>query len=68
MCLSILKEGVSWKPGISIPQILCGIQTLLEEPNNGDAAQQKAHDVFRRDKAEYLRLVARTPHGPPPEP
>ena len=34
-----------------------GIQDLLDTPNNGDAAQDKAYKVYKSSKAEYGRLV-----------
>ena len=32
VCLSILDEEKSWKPAITIKQILLGIQDLLNDP------------------------------------
>ncbi|KAL9937413.1 hypothetical protein V8E36_003822 [Tilletia maclaganii] len=57
VCLSILDEDKSWKPSISIKQILVGIQTLLSEPNPSDPAQEEAIKVFHKDKEEYERRV-----------
>ncbi|KAK0551246.1 SUMO conjugating enzyme Hus5 [Tilletia horrida] len=57
VCLSILDEDKSWKPSISIKQILTGIQTLLIEPNPLDPAQEEAIKVFHKDREEYERRV-----------
>ena len=32
-------------------------QDLLETPNNGDAAQREAHDVYKRSKSEYSKRI-----------
>merc|ERR1712070_860410 len=46
ICLSILnddpKEG-AWQPAITIPQILDGIQELLNSPNLDSPAQEAAY-------------------------
>ncbi|WFD06998.1 SUMO conjugating enzyme Hus5 [Malassezia vespertilionis] len=57
VCLSILDEEKSWKPAITIKQILLGIQDLLNDPNPGDPAQADAFHLFRQDKAAYERKV-----------
>jgi len=46
VCLSILNEDDDWKPGITIKQILLGIQTLLDNPNPLSPAQQEAYTLF----------------------
>lgn len=56
ICLSITNEG-GWKAAVTIKQILVGVQDLLETPNNGDAAQREAHDVYKRSKSEYSKRV-----------
>ena len=56
VCLSITNEG-SWKAAVTIKQILVGVQDLLEAPNNSDAAQREAHDVYKRSKSEYSKRV-----------
>ncbi|GAB5370264.1 hypothetical protein AAMO2058_001477600 [Amorphochlora amoebiformis] len=57
ICLSILDEDKGWKPGITVKQILLGIQALLNEPNVKDPAQQEAYDLYRADKDAYLEKV-----------
>ena len=53
VCLSILDEEKSWKPAITIKQILLGIQDLLNDPNPGDPAQADALHLFKQDRAAY---------------
>ncbi|KAL9715407.1 SUMO conjugating enzyme Hus5 [Leucoagaricus gongylophorus] len=57
VCLSILDEEKSWKPAITIKQILLGIQELLDDPNVNDPAQSDAYTMFntlrRNDKTAY---------------
>ena len=57
VCLSIHDEEKSWKPAITIKQILLGIQDLLNDPNPGDPAQADAFHLFRQDRAAYERRV-----------
>merc|ERR1712224_877123 len=66
VCLSIINndpdQGGAWKPSVTIKAILVGIQSLLIEPNNGDAAQQLGYDVYRAaqnsgDWEDYNRRV-----------
>ncbi|KAG2158473.1 ubiquitin-conjugating enzyme/RWD-like protein [Suillus bovinus] len=47
VCLSILDEEKSWKPAITIKQILLGIQDLLDDPNVNDPAQSDAYTMFK---------------------
>mmetsp|Transcript_46212 Transcript_46212/g.96725 ORF Transcript_46212/g.96725 Transcript_46212/m.96725 type:complete len:104 (-) Transcript_46212:24-335(-) len=53
VCLSILKEEGAWRPGITIKQILLGIQDLLDSPNPDSAAQQEAYSVFKASRDDY---------------
>jgi len=53
ICLSILDEDKGWKPGITVKQILLGIQALLTEPNIKDPAQQEAFDLYRENRDDY---------------
>ncbi|KAG5634415.1 SUMO conjugating enzyme Hus5 [Sphagnurus paluster] len=53
VCLSILDEEKSWKPAITIKQILLGIQDLLDDPNVNDPAQSDAYTMFKNDKVAY---------------
>jgi ubiquitin-conjugating enzyme E2 I len=55
VCLSIIGDG--WKPAITLKQILMGVQDLLDNPNNDDAAQHAAFQVYSRSKAEYSKKV-----------
>eukprot|EP00291_Cryptomonas_curvata_P015458 CAMPEP_0172152110 /NCGR_PEP_ID=MMETSP1050-20130122/644_1 /TAXON_ID=233186 /ORGANISM="Cryptomonas curvata, Strain CCAP979/52" /LENGTH=100 /DNA_ID=CAMNT_0012820373 /DNA_START=247 /DNA_END=549 /DNA_ORIENTATION=+ len=57
VCLSILNEEEAWKPGITIKQILLGIQDLLDSPNPLSPAQQDAYAIFTSSKHEYERRV-----------
>eukprot|EP00288_Rhodomonas_lens_P019106 CAMPEP_0177716438 /NCGR_PEP_ID=MMETSP0484_2-20121128/14511_1 /TAXON_ID=354590 /ORGANISM="Rhodomonas lens, Strain RHODO" /LENGTH=163 /DNA_ID=CAMNT_0019228471 /DNA_START=76 /DNA_END=567 /DNA_ORIENTATION=+ len=59
VCLSILNEDQDWKPGISIKQILLGIQDLLDNPNEFSPAQDAAYNVFKTSEEEYERRVTR---------
>lgn len=57
VCLSILDEEKSWKPAITIKQILLGVQDLLNDPNPGDPAQAEAFHLFKQDRTAYERRV-----------
>lgn len=57
VCLSILNEEEDWRPAISIPQILKGIQDLLDAPNPNSPAQSEAYQLFIGNRAEYDRRV-----------
>lgn len=57
ICLSILDPSKGWKPAITIKQMLLGIQDLLDNPNNSDAAQDKAYRDYKNNRAEYKRKV-----------
>jgi ubiquitin-conjugating enzyme E2 I len=57
ICLSILKEGCSWQPSITIKQILLGVQELLDNPNNDDPAQREASQLLRKSKVLYEQRV-----------
>lgn len=46
VCLSLLDESKGWRPAITVKQILCGIQDLLNDPNPNDPAQQESHTIF----------------------
>ncbi|KAG2020164.1 ubiquitin-conjugating enzyme E2 [Coprinopsis cinerea AmutBmut pab1-1] len=62
VCLSILDEEKSWKPAITIKQILLGIQDLLDDPNVNDPAQSDAYTMFKNDRVAYekrIRMQAR---------
>jgi|TARA_B110000977_G_scaffold191570_1_gene263883 ubiquitin-conjugating enzyme E2 I len=55
VCLSILNEDKAWKPSITVKQILVGVQELLDNPNNGDAANSQAYAMFK-NKVEYAKV------------
>jgi len=57
VCLSIVNPDGSWKPSISIKQILEGIRVLLTEPNNDDPAQQEAYEIYQRQRGKYIERV-----------
>ncbi|KAI0822860.1 ubiquitin-conjugating enzyme 9 [Trametes gibbosa] len=57
VCLSILDEEKSWKPAITIKQVVLGIQELLNDPNINDPAQSEAYTMFKNDKVAYERRV-----------
>ena len=57
VCLSILNEDKGWKPSITVKQILVGVQELLDNPNNADAAQEAAYRLFKKSGAEYAKRV-----------
>ncbi|KAJ6630594.1 ubiquitin-conjugating enzyme 9, partial [Mycena sp. CBHHK59/15] len=57
VCLSILDEEKSWKPAITIKQILLGIQDLMDDPNVNDPAQSDAYTMFKNDKVAYEKRI-----------
>jgi ubiquitin-conjugating enzyme E2 I len=57
ICLDILDEAENWKPAITVKEILLGIQTLLDEPNQNSPAQAEAYQLFRKDRDQYERKV-----------
>lgn len=57
VCLSILNEDEGWKPAITIREILLGIQSLLDEPNQDSPAQAEAYTLYKKDRAAYERKV-----------
>ena len=57
ICLSILNEEKGWKASISVKQILVGVQDLLDNPNNDDAANQEAYSSLKRSKEQYKKRV-----------
>lgn len=57
VCLSILNEEKAWKPSITVKQILVGVQELLDNPNNADAAQDAAYRLYKKSGTEYAKRV-----------
>mmetsp|Transcript_47206 Transcript_47206/g.94471 ORF Transcript_47206/g.94471 Transcript_47206/m.94471 type:complete len:167 (-) Transcript_47206:51-551(-) len=67
VCLSILNEEQAWKPGISIKQILLGIQDLLDDPNELSPAQAEALEAFHASRQDYEQRVRRQVRDNPPD-
>lgn len=57
ICLSILDEAKSWKPSITIRQMLIGIQDLLDNPNNEDPAQREPYALLRDNPEAYKKRI-----------
>ena len=57
VCLSILNKDKGWRPSITVKQLLLGIQDLLDNPNNDDPAQKEPFQIYRDNRAEYLKRV-----------
>ncbi|KAJ1652790.1 SUMO conjugating enzyme Hus5 [Dispira simplex] len=57
VCLSIINVDEDWKPGITIKQILLGIQDLLDNPNPNSPAQAEAYHLFKKSPEVYLKRV-----------
>ncbi|CAN6698314.1 unnamed protein product [Malus baccata var. baccata] len=65
VCLSILNED-SWRPAITVKQILVGIQDLLDQPNPADLAQTEGYHLFIQDATEYKMRVRQQSKQYPP--
>ncbi|ORX40606.1 putative ubiquitin-conjugating enzyme [Kockovaella imperatae] len=57
ICLSILNEDQSWKPSITIKQIVLGVQDLLDNANINDPAQVDAYSMFKNDREKYNKRI-----------
>lgn len=57
VCLSILDDDKGWRSGITVKEILLGIQDLLINPNERDPAQAEAYNIYIRSREEYDRKV-----------
>eukprot|EP01083_Nonionella_stella_P125973 381083_1 len=57
VCLSILDAKKAWKPAITIKQILVGIQALLTDPNNDDAAAREPYLLYKTNKDAFWERV-----------
>ncbi|WIA17787.1 hypothetical protein OEZ85_009300 [Tetradesmus obliquus] len=68
VCLSIVNPQPigSWKPSITLAQILVGIQELLDTPNIQSPAQMPAYQCYRTKRAEYTQLVRKQAAQYPP--
>merc|ERR1711939_1049375 len=53
VCLSILNEEEDWRLGITVKQMLVGIQDLLDTPNPHSPAQAEAYQMFLNSKENY---------------
>jgi ubiquitin-conjugating enzyme E2 I len=58
VCLSILNEDEDWKPGITVKQMLLGVQDLLDNPNPNSPAQSEAYGTFIQNRELYYKRVA----------
>ncbi|XP_055339791.1 SUMO-conjugating enzyme UBC9-B-like [Paramacrobiotus metropolitanus] len=57
VCLSILDEDKGWRSGITVKEILLGIQDLLVNPNEKDPAQAEAYGAYTKNREEYVAKV-----------
>lgn len=57
ICLSLLDADKGWKPSLTIKHLLVGIQTLLDDPNNLDPAQEEPFRAYKYNKEEYNAKV-----------
>jgi ubiquitin-protein ligase len=48
---------VGWKPALTIKQLLLGIQTLLNDPNPLDPAQEEPYRIFTTNRSLYEMRV-----------
>ena len=53
ICLSLLDPEKGWKPSLTIKHLLIGIQTLLDDPNNSDPAQEEPYRIYKNDRKTY---------------
>ena len=51
-----LDAEKSWKPSLTIKHLLLGIQTLLDDPNNQDPAQEEPYRAYKNDRKDYETL------------
>ena len=52
-----MNEEKGWKASISVKQILVGVQDLLDNPNNDDAANSAAYSALKKSKVQYEKRV-----------
>ena len=60
ICLSILNDDPpdgTWRPAITVKQILLGVQDLLDNPNPASPAQRPAFEDYQNDRTTYTRKV-----------
>ena len=51
--LCLISACAAWKPSLTIKHLLIGIQTLLDDPNNADPAQEEPYRAFKNDRKDY---------------
>lgn len=61
VCLNILRED--WKPVLDVNAVIYGLILILTEPNPDDPLNREAADLYRNDRAQFARVVARTLQG-----
>ena len=61
VCLNILRED--WKPVLDINAVIYGLIYLFYDPNPDDPLNHEAAELFRKDRAQFQRLVQRTLRG-----
>ena len=67
VCLSILDEDEDWKPSITIPELLKGIQELMDNPNSTNPVQCDAYLLYTQARDSYndkVREQARSLSAP----
>ena len=57
VCLSILNEDEDWRPSLTIPQILLGVQDLMCNPNEKSPAQADPYVAYTQNRQEYIKRV-----------
>jgi len=60
ICLSIINDprsGGTWKPAITIPDILKGVQDLLDNPNNDDPAATDPFLMYKSKRKQYDQKI-----------
>lgn len=55
VCLDII--GNNWEAGLTIQDVLKGIQELLDEPNNTDPASSLAYSLYKDSRRKYNEKV-----------
>lgn len=61
VCLNILKE--SWRPVLSIEQVIHGLSFLFVEPNPEDPLNHSAAEVLRKDRPQFEQNVTMSLQG-----
>ena len=56
---AVLIVTTRWQAAITIPEILRGVQELLDAPNNDDPANAEAHYLLKGDPKKYNEKVSR---------